>query len=88
MKKISDILLTIFSVGILMCLFLGVLSLPGYIVALFIGGDMAPELCAFIFKKFLPWVIRFTSIFAGIGLLGMYLSKLKALSIENETEEN
>lgn len=88
MKRCSNILLTIFAIGILICLFAGGLSLLGYIIAMVIGGENAVNLCTFIFKSYLPWVIRFTSIFSGIGLLGMYFSKIKALAIETEKEDD
>ena len=87
MNKIADILLTVFSICILLCLFAGALSLVGYIVVLIIGGEMATNICSFIFSSYLPWVIRITSISTGIGLIGMYLSKIKALSLETKEEK-
>lgn len=79
MKKVSDILLKIFAYGIIACLFAGGLSLVGYLVGLVIGGEAATNLCAWVFKTYLPWVIKATSVFTLIGLIGMYLSKQKAL---------
>ena len=84
MKKMSDILLKIFAYGILISLFAGGLSLVGYLAGLFIGGESAENLCAWVFKRYLPWVIKATSIFTGIGLVGMYLSKQKALVATSE----
>lgn len=80
MKKFVDILLKIFTYGIIACLFAGGLSLVGYLVGLVIGGEAATSLCAWVFKTYLPWVIKATSIFTGVGLIGMYLSKQKALT--------
>ena len=80
MKKFSEVLLKIFAYGIIVCLFAGGLSLVGYLIGLIIGGESATDLCAWIFKTYLPWVIKATSIFTGIGLIGMYLSKQKALT--------
>ena len=88
MKKFSDILLKVFSVGVLLILFAGAMTLIGYIVAMFIGGEVATEICVFIHKTFFPYVIRVTSIVVGIGLFGMYLSKMKALSVSDTQEEN
>ena len=79
MKKYTDVLLKIFAYGIIACLFAGGLSLVGYIVALIIGGESATALCLWVFKTYLPWVIKATSVFTGVGLLSMYLSKQKAL---------
>ena len=82
MKKVTNVLLTIFAVGVLLTLFAGGLTLLGYLVAMVIGGETATALCAFLFKTLFPWIIKFTSIFTGIGLLGMYLSKQTALSVK------
>lgn len=90
MKKISKVLLTIFSIGVLLTLFAGALALLGYIVALIIGGEAATSLCAFIYTKYFPWVIRICSVAVGFGLVGMYLNKKKALVVnasESESEE-
>lgn len=84
MKKISNILLRIFTYGITISLFAGGATFLGYVVALVIGGENATNLCVFLHKTFLPYVIQFTSIFTGIGLVGMYFSRIKALSISNE----
>ncbi len=86
MKKTSEVLLKIFSYGIIACLFAGGLSLVGYFIGLIIGGEGATNLCAWVYKTYLPWVIKATSIFTGIGLLGMYLSKQKALTAKIEKE--
>lgn len=87
MKKISNILLTIFSIGIILSLFAGAVSLIIYIIAMFIGGEAATNLCASVFTDYLPWVIKFTSIFVGVGFIGMYFAKIKALSV-NQTDSS
>lgn len=84
MKKSGNVFLKIFSYGILACLFAGGFSLVGYLAAMVIGGDTAPKLCLWVFKTYLPWVIRITSIFTGIGLIGMYIDKQKALTAFSE----
>lgn len=86
MKNFSDVLLKLFAYGIIACLFAGGLSLAGYIIALIIGGDSAVALCLWVFKTYLPWVIKATSIFTLIGLIGMYLSKQKALTANVEKD--
>lgn len=80
MKKISTTLLTLFAYGIVSCLFAGGLSLVGYLIALLIGGEIATNLCAWVFKTYLPWVIRLSAVFSGFGLLGMYTGKKQALT--------
>ena len=84
MKKTAEILLKVFAYGMITSLFAGGLSLVGYLAGLVIGGETATALCAWVFKTYLPWVIKATSVFTGIGLLGMYLSKQKALTINSE----
>ena len=86
MKKASDILLKIFAYGIIACLFAGGLSLVGYFVALIIGGESATALCLWVFKTYLPWVIKATLIFTLIVLIGMYLNKQKALTAKVEKD--
>ena len=88
MKKFADILLKIFAFGIIACLFAGALSLIGYIIGLIIGGEAATTLCSWIFKSYFPGVIIATSVFTGIGLLGMYLSKQKALTATTDKQKD
>ena len=87
MKKITNILLSIFSIGILCSLASGVLMFLSYIYALIIGGTEATEICYFILKECTPWVIKFTSIIIGIGLITMYLKKQRALAIVKEDKK-
>ena len=87
MKKITDIMLTVFGIGILVCLLAGALSFAAYIVAMCIGGETATKICEFVFKTYLPWVIKITSIFTAIGLIAMYLSKKKALVVSEKKEK-
>ena len=87
MKKLSNILLNVFSVGVLLALFAGALSLVGFLVAFIIGGDTAPVICEFIYKTYFSWVIRICTIAVGCGLVGMYITKQRALSIKQEKED-
>lgn len=75
MKKINEVLIKIFAIGILLCLLAGGISVIGYLIAVIIGGENATLMCAFIFKKYLPIVIKTTSVFAGIGLISMYIGR-------------
>lgn len=87
MKKVSNIFLTAFGIGITLCLFAGTLAFVGFVAALLIGGEIATALCVFIHKSYFPWVIRFTSVFALSGLIGMYLSKVSSLTISSNQNE-
>lgn len=85
--KIKKISLTIFSVCVLLALFASVLGFLGYVAALIIGGEAATALSLFIYNSYFPWLIRISSVGVGFGLLGMYLGRLKALSV-NETKKS
>lgn len=85
--KLSKVLLTCFSIGVLVTLFAGALAFFGYIAALFIGGETATELCVFIHKTYFPWVIQVCSVAVGLGLIGMYLGKMQALSFGKKKDE-
>lgn len=87
MKKVSNILLKLFSVGVLLTLFAGALALVGYIVAMIIGGETATQISLFIYESYFPWVIRICSVSVGLGLIGMYLQKKKALVVNTSDED-
>lgn len=84
MKKISEILKTIFGYGIMICLFLGGFSFFGYIAALFIGGDVASAICEFIYKSFYPVIIKASVILVLLGLVAMYLNGETALTADKK----
>ena len=87
MKKISNVLLRLFAIGVLVTLLAGALSLVGYLVAFIIGGETATQLCEFIYKEYFPVVIRVCSVSVLFGLIGMYLKKQKALTFTEEKEK-
>lgn len=86
MKKVGNICLDIFAVGILISLFAGGLSFLGYLAALLAGGEAAAGICAFVFQSYLPLAIRAASISTGVGIAGMYLTGQKALSVGREQD--
>lgn len=88
MKKVSKVILTIFSVGVLATLIAGAVAFVGYVAALIIGGEDAAVLCTFIKGPFFNWVIRICSITTAFGLIGMYLNKVKALSVDSTAKKD
>lgn len=86
--KISKIVLKVFSVGVLLTLFAGALGFCGYMAALVIGGETATALCGFIYSTYFPWVIRICSISVGFGLVGMYMEKKQALSLDSDKKKD
>ena len=79
LKKISDVFKLIFGYGIMIVLFAGGLTFFGYVVALFIGGETATAICTWIYKSFIPVIIKASTILILFGLLTMYLAGEKAL---------
>ena len=84
MKKVSSVLKTIFGYGIMISLFAGGATFFGYVAALIIGGDLATEICSFIYDKFMPVVVYLTSAFVLLGLRAMYLGGEMALTAEKK----
>ena len=83
-KKISDILKTIFGYGIMISLFAGGLTFFGYVVALFVGGDVATTICGVIYNNIFPAIIYLAVIMVLLGLVAMYLAGEKALTPEKQ----
>ena len=90
LTKITSILKSVFGYGIMSCLFLGGLTFVGYVVALIVGGETAAIICDFIYKTFMPIVIYASNIFVLLGLVILYMSGEKALSVDdkNTKKEN
>ena len=80
MKKISSFLKTVFGYGIMIALFLGVIVFLGYVIALIIGGDVAAEICEFLYKRIVPVMIYLGTSMVLLGLLAMYFAGEKALT--------
>lgn len=80
MKKISDIMKTIFGYGIMLTLFAGGLTFFGYVAALILGGEMAAEICNVIYKKIIPVIVYATSCLVVLGLVSMYFAGEKSLT--------
>ena len=83
-KKISGFLSKIFSVGILLSLFVGGLTFFGYLAALVIGGETATEICTFLYKSVLPICIKTSTIMVLLGLAIMYLNGEIALTSDKK----
>lgn len=86
-KKISSMLKTIFGYGIMICLFTGGLTFFGYLAALFIGGNVAAAVCAFIYETIIPYIIYASTILVLLGLVAMYLNGEMALTAGKKNEK-
>ena len=80
MKKFSAFLKTVFGYGTMIALFFGVIVFLGYVVALVIGGDVAAQICEFVYKKIVPVMIYLGTSMVLLGLIAMYLAGEKALT--------
>ena len=80
LKKISDVCKIIFGYGIMIVLFAGGLIFFGYLAALVIGGDTAAAICTWIYKTFVPLLIKCSTILILFGLVTMYMAGEKALT--------
>ena len=80
LKKISDVFKLIFGYGIMIVLFAGGLTFFGYVAALIVGGETATEMCTWIYKTFIPIIIKASTILILFGLVTMYLAGEKALT--------
>ena len=77
--KIADVMARIYGAGIAVALFAGALSFFGYFVAILIGGEMATQICEFIYKKVYPCIFTFASTIVLFGLLKMYIAGEKSM---------
>ena len=88
LEKTCKILGIIYGYGILVVLFAGGLTFFGYVVALCIGGDVATQICNFIYKEIFKAIIITGSVMVLLGVIKMYLSGEVALSIEKKRKES
>lgn len=88
LKKIADVFKIIFGYGIEIVLFAGGLTFFGYMAALIIGGETATEMCNWIYKSFVPVIIKASTILILFGLVTMYLAGEKALTPDKKTAKS
>ena len=89
LKKISDVCKLVFGYGIMIVLFAGGLTFFGYLAALVVGGETAAAMCEWIYKTFIPVIIKASTILILFGLVTMYMAGEKALTpgIKNAKDE-
>lgn len=80
-ESIGKAIYTVFGWGIYVCLIAGGVSFFGFLASLVLGGDTGRDVAVFLQKQYFPVVIRFTSFFIILGLIGMYINKQQALSM-------
>ena len=85
MKRISSAVKKAFGYGIMLSLFAGGLTFFAYLVALVIGGETATTICIFVYEKFIPALVYFTTIWVMLGLVAMYMNGEMALTSKKRT---
>ena len=65
----------------------GIIPLIPFIVAICIGGTTGEAISLFLYKQYYPWVIALASIAVIIGLIGLYVGKIEALSAKSFTKK-
>lgn len=88
LKKVSDVFKLIFGYGIEIVLFAGGLTFFGYIAALIMGGETATAMCTWIYKTFIPVIIKASTILILFGLVTMYLAGEKALTPDKHSAKS
>ena len=79
-KKLAEVFKLIFGYGIMIVLFAGGLTFFMYVTALIIGGETAAAMCTWIYKSFIPIIIKASTMLILFGLLTMYMAGEKALT--------
>jgi hypothetical protein len=86
-KKIYNVINKIYGILMTASFFAGVLPLIPFIVAIIIGGEVGEAISVFLYKQYYPWVIVVGTIAIIIGLVGMYIAKIEALSVKKTTAD-
>ena len=84
LNKIVNVMKIIFGWGVMLSLFAGGLTFFGYVAALIIGGGeggIGAEICRVISKEITPIITYVATSCVLLGLLTMYLSGDKALTV-------
>ena len=87
-KKVTKIFKLIFGYGIMIVLFAGGLTFFGYVAAMIIGGETATNICTWIYKSFIPVIIKASTILILFGLLTMYMAGEKALTPDRHSAKD
>ena len=82
-EKIYNALKKIYGITMSIAFWGGILPLIPFIAAICIGGTTGEAVSLFLYKQYYPWVIALASIAVIIGLIGLYVGKIEALSTKS-----
>lgn len=74
-EKIANVLNKTYATLMIVSFFAGFLPLIPFIVAIIVGGEVAEDICLFLYNDYYPWIIALASVAVIIGLISMYVSK-------------
>lgn len=86
-EKIYNVLKKIYGITMSIAFWGGIIPLIPFIVAICIGGSTGEAISLFLYKQYYPWVIAIASIAIIIGLIGLYVGKIEALSTKSFTRK-
>lgn len=86
-EKIVKLMRKAFGATIMVVLFAGGATFFGYLAALCVGGEAAAAICHFIYKQFMPVIIKVTTGTVLFGLLIMYVDGEVALTATGKKKE-
>ena len=84
-EKLYKVLQKCYGILMTVSFFAGVLPLLPFIFAIIVGGELGESVAVFLHKEYYPWVILVGSVAIVIGLVAMYVGKLKGLSVKSVT---
>ena len=85
--KLIKLLCNLYGIGITVAVFTGALSFVGYLAAIIIGGQMAADICVFIYKKLYPVLFYLCSASVFIGMLKMYIAGEKTMMLTKKRNQ-
>ena len=88
LEKPVSVLKIIFGYIIMISLFVGGLTVLGYIVAFCAGGEAAAQICSFIKKIIIPIVTYMSTSAVLLGIIIMYMSGEVALSAKKSVKKD
>ena len=86
MKKLYAIINRIYSVVMSIAFWGGLLPLPGFLLALLLGGSTGERIALFLANQYYPVVIVLASCAILLGFVGLYLGG-KEISAETQDAE-
>ena len=86
MKKLFDIINRIYSITMSIAFWGGLLPLPGFLLALLLGGSAGESISLFLAERYYPVVIVLASCSVLLGFVGL-IAGGKELSAETQDAE-